>query len=152
MSDTLRKQILDKSKSMLQAVTDDGGSIVFGDVFVSKVSPIDLETVSYPCAFVYSGPEKDLNVSGAPNTYESWDWIITIEVWARDEDMEDLLKYVHKKFAELYPTGMIGGLAIDVKRKSCSGTLSVDPTKSLAAIMMDFSVQYRHVFGSPDTV
>jgi hypothetical protein len=83
---------------------------------------------------------------------EQWEWTIIFEVWAKDEDMEHLLGLLHTVMAK---NNSDGGLicstlmgVIDVMRMS-SDMLVVDPDRSLLAMVVTFSVLYRHSYGQP---
>jgi hypothetical protein len=134
---------------MLTSIQENGEA-VFQFVDVGKLSTPDLETAPTPAVWVFQGPEE--YVEKATLGFDTWNWSILIEVWARDAEMEHLLGLIH---AEMGKNNADGGLicsttmgVVDVKRKSCELTL-VDPTKSLEMMSIVYSVTYRNPYGVP---
>lgn len=134
---------------MLTGITENGES-VFQFVDVGKLATPDLETAPVPAVWVFQGPEEF--IENATAGFDTWEWSIYIEVWARDNDLEHLLGLIH---TEMGKNNADGGLicsvtmgVIDVKRKSCELTL-VDPTKSLEMMSIVYSIKYRNPYGVP---
>lgn len=148
MSDTRRQQILARIKTMLESI-EENYIPVFNSVSVGKISPVDIETVKFPSVFVFQGAESRLEDNSA---FEQWDWTISLEVWAKDEDLEHLLGLLHTEMEKNYSDGglicstLLG--VIDVKRTG-SDIMVVDPEQSIVAMIVTFSVLYRHLFGQP---
>lgn len=149
MDESVRQNILDKVKTMLESIVDNSAVALLNEVTVGKITPTTLETVPLPVAFVFPGPDQAAPAGATAIDFETWDWTVTIEVWAKDIDMETILKFIHRKMAKDTPEGLIGGLAIDVKRQSSSGTLVVSNDYSTSAMLIDFLVRFRHPWGAP---
>lgn len=137
MSDSKRTSILNKIVEILTAITD------LKHVENRKISPVDLETVALPCAFVFSGAEQKLNDDKAAIGYENWTWRIVIEVWVKDTDPEILLKQIHDA---MWTNRNIGGFAVTSDRVGVD-MLVVDVTQSIEAMLIDYDVLYRNVKG-----
>ena len=89
MSDSTRKSILAQFTVILASLAS------LKKVESKKISPVDLDTAPFPCAFIYGGTESKLTDGRAVIGYENWLWRITVEVWGKKTDMEDLLKSIH---------------------------------------------------------
>lgn len=134
---TTRENILAQIKTTLEAV------VGMTEVQVNRTIPVDIETVGFPCAFVYSGKETRLTDDRAVIGKENWEWEILIEVWGRDEDMEALLGLVH---TAMYNDYSIGGHA-EYSYRTGVDMLTIDPERSLEAMLLTYSVIYRHTKG-----
>lgn len=145
---THREGILDRIKLMLEGI-EENDMPVFKHVSVGEITPVDIDTVALPAVFVFQGPEKRLV---QVTDREQWDWTIILEVWAKDENMEHLLGLLHTVMAKNYSDGglicstLLG--VIDVMRTG-SDMMIVDPDRSLAAMVVTFTVLYRHEYGQP---
>lgn len=133
-----RTSILSKIETVLQGV--DG----INEVIVDKVTPVSLETVVLPCAFVYSGSEIRLTDDRSVIGYENWEWDILIEVWARDSVMETLLSSIH---SAMFANELMGGYASTSYRTGVD-LFVIDPEQSLQSMLITYKVIYRHVSGS----
>ncbi len=135
---TKRSDILTYIGTMLGEISD------IKEVFVNKPTVVDLDTVSLPCAFIFSGPETRLvdphySVIG----YETWDWNVLVEVWAQDTDMEALLGTIHEK---MHSGEQMNSKAVTSFRTGAN-MMVVDPTQSLEVMSIDYSIIYRHIKG-----
>jgi len=135
---TTRANILTTIKTILEGVS------ALQEVQVNKNTLIDMETVKMPCAFVYSGVERRIvepnySVIG----YETWDWSIAIEVWAQDSDMEVLLGAIHEK---MHSGETMSGYAVTSFRTGAD-IYVIDPTQAMEAMLIDYSIIYRHIKG-----
>lgn len=138
MGQSKRQLMLDYIKSRLESLSD------FKHVELNRVTPVDLETTPYPCAFVYSGVENRLTDDRAVIGQENWQWNITIEIWAKnDTDLEDLLKVVHE---EMFAHYNLDGNAVYSVRTG-SDMFTVDPSRFLKGMTVDYMVIYRHEKG-----
>lgn len=137
MADSKRTEILNKIVEVLSTITD------LKHVENRKISPVDLETIALPCAFVFSGAENKLNDDRAAIGYENWNWRITIEVWVKDTDPEALLKQIHDV---MWLNRNIGGYAVTSDRVGVD-MLVVDVTQAIEAMLIDYDVLYRHTKG-----
>ncbi len=137
MSNTTRQNILAQIKTTLEGVES------ITEVQVNKTTPVDIETIGFPCAFIYSGGET--RQQNGPITYETWEWEIQIELWARDSDMETLLGVVH---AAMFADEKIGGYA-DTSYRTGVDMYVIDPLQSLEAALITYLVRYKHVRGTP---
>jgi hypothetical protein len=111
-------------------------------VTAEEVVITDLDTVPMPCAFVVAGAEARIETGTIG--YESWDWSINVEVWAR-EDVEVLLGLIHQK---LYEDPLRSGLAQNTVRMG-SDIFTIEADKQLNGIIINFKVSYRHPWGNP---
>ena len=132
-----RTDILDQLKVTLQSVTG------MSEVLVNRTTPVDIETVGFPCAFVYSGNEIRLTDNRSVIGYENWEWQILIEVWGKDQDMEAFLALIH---AALFADEGISGHAVTSYRTGVD-MLVIDPEQSLEAMLIQYAVIYRHTRG-----
>ena len=134
---TTRENILEQFKTDLTVVT--------GINYVERLkpSPVDIETVPMPAIFIYTGPEVRLRDERAVIGYETWDWEIVLEVWARDTDMEVVLGNIH---AKMFADETLGGYAVTSCRTG-SDSQVVDVEQSLQAMLVLYQVIYRHVKG-----
>ncbi len=138
-TDSTRKLILDKFVSVLETLSS------LSHVEKKKITPVDIETVPFPAAFVFSGAERKLGAgdSNAVIGYENWNWRVTIEVWAKDTDMENLLKEIHDL---MWTNRKLGNYAVTTDRVGVD-FLIVDIEQSIEAMLIDFDVIYRHTKG-----
>ena len=137
MSDSTRQNILNQIVTTLESLS------ALKYVEQKKISPVDLETVPFPCAFVFSGAERKLNDDRAVIGDENWSWRIVIEVWAKDTDMESLLKEIHDL---MWINRSLNGYAALLDRVGVD-FLVVDVEQSIEAMLIDFDVLYRHKCG-----
>jgi hypothetical protein len=133
--------ILSGIKTILEGVSS------IKKVEVNRSSPVDIESVPFPCAFIYSGNETKItegeySVIG----YENWEWIINVEVWyGEGDDGEELLESIHKA---MYTDHSIGGNAVTSSRIR-SEMFLLDPVRIINSMIIDYSVIYRHKNGIP---
>jgi len=133
-----RQLILDYIKTRLSGLS------ALKHVELNRVTPVDLETTPYPCVFVYSGTEVRLTDDRAVIGQENWQWNITLEVWAKDDtDLEDLLRVIHE---EMYNHYTLDGNAVYSVRIG-SDMFTVDPSRYLKGMTVDYMVIYRHEKG-----
>jgi hypothetical protein len=137
MADSVRQEILNEIETILSSLA------TLKHVEKKKISPVDLETVPFPCAFIFSGAEQKLNDGRAVIGYENWLWRVTVEVWGKDQDMEALLKEIHDL---MWTNRNIGGHAITSDRVGAD-FLVVDVEQSIEAILIDFDILYRNTKG-----
>ena len=134
---TTRENILDKAKVILTAV--DG--VLYVDLL--HPSPVDIETIPMPAIFIYTGPEVRLNDNRAVIGYETWQWNIVLEVWARDTDMEALLGKIH---TAMFNDNDFSGSAV-VSYRTGVDMQVVDVEQSLQVMVIEQEIIYRHVKG-----
>ena len=140
MADTKRQQILVKIKTILEGVSS------IKAVEINKTSMIDLETIAFPCVFIYSDAETKLGDDRAVIGYENWEWILNLEIWSDERnDQEVLLGQIHTAMASDHT---LGGLAVTSGRVG-SNLYVLDPTRALSSMVLDYSVLYRHKNGVP---
>ncbi len=135
---TTRENILDTIKTNITAVTG------ISSASLLQPSPVDLDTIAMPAAFIYTGAEVRLADNRAVIGYETWQWEVFIEVWARDTDMEALLGLIHSK---MYLDEEIGNYAVISYRTGVDMQV-VDPEQSLQVMLITYEVIYRHVKGT----
>lgn len=140
---TTRQEILAEIKSTLEDIVDGNGDKVFKSVGDTR-SPIELETVPLPSAFFYSGRETRINEGvEAVIGKENWEWIVTLEIWAQDLDMEELLEYIHEA---MYANNTLGNHAEWSERMGVD-FFTIDPAQQLQAMVIAYRVIYRHDLG-----
>lgn len=140
MADTKRQQILDRIKTILLGVSG------MSAVEVNKTSVIDLETIAFPCAFIYSSACTKIGDDRAVITYENWEWMLDVEVWCDERtNQEAMLGLVHAAMAGDHT---LNGLAVTSDLIG-SDLFVLDPTRSISSMVMNFSVIFRHKNGIP---
>lgn len=95
-----------------------------------------------PAAFVYAATEVRKDETSAT---EIWDFEVAVEVWAKENELEELLGLVHKK---LYEDRRRGGMALKTERLD-SSVFVIDPERSLGGILMTFLITYYNKLGNP---
>lgn len=137
---TQRQLILDRIKTILEGVSS------LKNVEINKTGPVDLETVAFPCAFIYSDRETKIGDDRSVIGKENWEWMINIEVWSSDDQVQEtLLGEIHTAMAADYT---IGGYAVTSDR--ISATMYVlDPERAINSMVLDYQVIYRHKVGVP---
>lgn len=133
---TVRQNIIANIVTELQEVSQ------LKSVTAEEVVITDLDTVPMPCAFVVAGGES--RVETGTIGYESWDWSINVEVWAKT-DLEVLLGIIHQK---MYEQPLRGGYAINTVRVGAD-IFTIESDKQLNGLMINFLVRYRHPWGNP---
>ena len=137
---TTRQNILDHIKTILETI------VSIKSVEINKTSVVDIESIAFPCAFIFSDRETKLGDNRSVIGYENWEWIINIEVWSDERnDQETLLGEIHTAMAADYT---IGALAATSDRIGAS-LFVLDPTRSLSSMVLDYSIIYRHTVGIP---
>ena len=76
--------------------------------------------------------------------YENWEWTVLIEVWGKEQDMEALLKLVHDA---LFANEQISGHAVTSYRTGVD-MLVLDPDRHMEAMLIQYTIVYRHTRGS----
>lgn len=137
MANSVRQNILSEIVTILETL------VTLKHVELKHVSPVDLDTVALPCAFVFGGADKKLNDDRALIGCENWLWRIVIEVWVKDVDPEDILKEIHDV---MWTNRDIGGYAITSDRVGVD-LLVVDVEQSIEALLIDYDILYRHERG-----
>lgn len=135
-----RANILNKIKEVIKSVP------LIKTVEVDRLDSIDLAKLPLPSVFIYGGNDNRVD-SGRDATigFETWDWEIFIEAWAKDADMEKLLAEIHKV---MYQNNKLGGLA-DYSARYGSEVFVVDPTRRIKGILLKYRVLFRHPLGQP---
>jgi len=140
MADTKRQQILAQIKTILKTVSS------IKSVEINKTSMVDIETIAFPCAFIFSDRETKLGDDRSVIGYENWEWMINIEVWSDERsDQETLLGEIHTVMAADH---QINGLAVTSDRVGAS-LFVLDPTRSISSMVLDYQIIYRHRNGTP---
>lgn len=135
-----RANILSKIKDVIKSVS------LIKTVEVDRMDGIELAKLPLPAVFIYGGNDRRVD-SGRDATigFETWDWEIFIEIWAKDADMERLLAEVHKV---MYQNNKLNGLA-DYSARYGSEVFVVDPTRRIKGILLKYRVFFRHLLGQP---
>lgn len=142
---TSRQKILARFETLLGSIT---GTYKFSYIEVNKMTPVDIKKHSFPMGFIYSGGEQlDTDEYGS----EHKNWEITLEMWDKETDMEDLLPAVNTVIWADYLTanedpvsGSLEDLVSSMRRVD-TDTYVIDPTKNINGL----SITYRIVH-SPD--
>jgi hypothetical protein len=133
---TTRQNIISNIVAELQEISQ------LKSVTAEEVVITDLDTVPMPCAFVVVGPETRLDVGTIG--YETWNWSINVEVWAKT-DLEVLLGLIHTK---MYEQPLRGGYALNTVRVG-SDIFTIESDKQLNGLLINFQIHYRHSWGNP---
>lgn len=136
MADTVRKQILNTIATLLARAG-------FATVQLQRISPIDLETLGLPAVFVYAGKER--REESTTIGRESFVLEVEIEVWGKEEELEELLGLVHLTLAQ---DMTLGGKAVLLQRRGADSYI-IDPERSLGGMLITYEVLYSHVEGDP---
>ena len=137
MSNSTRQNILNQLEVLLEALTQ------IKKVEQNRSTPVDLETQPLPCAFIYSGPERKLGDDRAVIGRENWEWVIPIEIWSNNKDLETLLKLIHDY---LFQNRTLGGYAVTSERTGVD-VQSIDLSRDLKSMIIEYTVLYRHTIG-----
>jgi len=141
---TTRQEILGEIKSTLENIVDSSDNQIFKFIGDTQ-SPINLDTVPLPAIFYYSGREIRLESDDrAVIGKENWEWYITLEVWAQNTDMEELLEDIHEA---LYSNYTLGRHAEWSERMGVD-FVTIDPAEHLQAMVIPYRVIYRHNLGN----
>ena len=137
---TTRQNIFAQIKVILETV------LSLKSVEINKTSVVDIETISFPCAFIFFDRETKLGDDRGIIGYENWEMSVSIEVWSDERnDQEVLLGEIHTAMAADYT---IGSFAVTSDRIGAS-LFVLDPTRSISSMVIDYSVLYRHLNGIP---
>jgi len=130
-----------KRNRILQLIANAVKSIPYiKTVEVDRINAVDITKTSLPAIFIYGGNDKSIDdVIGM----ETWDWEISVEVWAKGKDMEDILADIHKKLHAI--NGKTG--EINTITRTSSEMFVVDPTKLIKGMLLKYSVIYRNPLG-----
>lgn len=140
---TVRQNILARIKTDLEAILSDG-EVLFKSVQCKQPGLPDIESVEYPCAFIYSGPEVRVeDPTRAVIGYETWDWTIMIEAWVKYDSAESILPLIHKALADDYT---LGQNAVLCKRIGVDMWV-IDPEHDWCSMVIPYAVSYRHPKG-----
>lgn len=134
---TTREQILEKIQLDLKATE------YFIEVYNRHPSLPDIEQATFPCVFVYSGPETRITDNRSAIGSETWEWHIVLEVWGRESEMEPFLGYIHRALFNDYT---LGGLIVIAERVGVDMWV-LDPEHDWCSMVVPYSVLYRHTLG-----
>jgi hypothetical protein len=137
MEDSARKRILDRFQTLMNSVS----GINYTEV--NRMTVVDIGEVRFPSVFIYSGPENRLKDDRAAIGYENWEWRVYLEVWGESMDAEDMLKKIHETVFSDYT---LGGNCFEAVRTGADMWV-VDPARVLSAMLIEYTVMYRHVLG-----
>jgi hypothetical protein len=134
---TTRKKILNRFETLMKSISD------FKYTEINRMTIVDIDTVPFPSVFIYSGQENRLKDDRAAIGYENWDWRVFLEVWGENADMEEMLRKIHRTVFEDYT---LGGNCFEAVRMGAEMWV-VDPDRILTAMLIEYSVTYRHPLG-----
>ena len=135
---TVRESIWTDIKETIEGVSE------IKTVELHKASPIALDIAVFPAAYIYL--EADAGEEG--NREETWVMKIAVEVWTKNDDLEDLLGKVHQA---MYEDKTRGGYADHTVRTGSEIFMDIVPDRSIGVVMAKFDVVYKHVQGNPFT-
>jgi hypothetical protein len=138
VANTVREEILSHIKTTLEGVS----GIQY--VEIERSLPVDLDTAPLPSCFVYTDSEEKCRDDRAAIGWETWDWKLIIEVWAKDTSMEHLLGDIHNA---MFVDNDLGGHAVSNERMGVSFHI-IDITKSLKSMLLSYYILYRHRLGN----
>lgn len=137
MEDSARKRILARFQSLMDSVS----GINYTEV--NRMTVVDIGEVKFPSVFIYSGPENRLKDDRATIGYENWEWRVYLEVWGESMDAEEMLVKIH---AAVFGDYTLGGNCFEAVRTGVDMWV-VDPSRVLSAMLIEYTVVYRHVLG-----
>lgn len=142
---TTRQNILETIKTDLEGIIDtETHEAVFKYVSVARIPPTELDTVPLPACFIYSESEKRITDERSVMGRETWEWIVVLEVWALDKDLENLLEYIHET---LYADYRFGNYAQGSHREGVD-FFTIDTTMRTEGMVIPYNIQYCHVAGA----
>jgi hypothetical protein len=134
-----RTDILNAMATALTTIT------TISTIEVNRVTPVDLDIVSLPALFIYSGEEHRVENERQTMGYETYEWIVILEVWGNiDTNLETLLTSIHNIMFTNY---QFGGKAVYSFRTGVD--MQTLPEESLNAMRIEYTVVYRHIMGTP---
>lgn len=98
---TARQTILEHYETAIDTVPS------IRNISLNKLDSRDIKETKLPAAWIFSGAERRGDFKYG---VEWWDWDIIVQVWARNEDMEELLsavntaiytRYVDEEFVDI---------------------------------------------------
>lgn len=137
---TKRENILNKIKEILDDIED------VKYVEIDRMLQPDLETIPLPSVFIYPGSETRVT-SGGVIGYETWEWVITLEVWSDVSivTLESLLNDIH---TTMFTNERIGNYA-DYSYRLSSEFFYIDPEKNLKGMILNYLIRFDHPKGTP---
>ena len=142
---TSRQIILARFETLMNGVTTPNK---FEHVEINRTTPIDIRKMPFPMAFIYGGS----SVRGTEEygqDHRLWD--VTLEVWAKETDMETLLPIIHAVIWDDFMTAEedpIAGSLEDLLNGLVIADLDIyhiDPAKNLNGLSILYQVNH-----SPD--
>lgn len=136
---TVRTQLLKQFKALL---TD--GEAAITHIEINRPTAPDLENVAFPAAFIYSGRARRLEGVVHEETFE---WEVMIALWAKDQDIEELLGRVQQTLAS--DTALTLNGVADRSWLIDAEPLTVDDINETKSFLLTYEVEYHHPFGQP---
>ena len=90
---TTRQTILEHYKTAIDTIP------AIKNIHLNKLDSRDIKETKLPAAWIFSGAERRGDFKYG---VEWWDWDIIVQVWARNEDMEELLSLVNSAIYTRY--------------------------------------------------
>ncbi len=138
MASTIREYIWANIKATIEGISE------IKSVEFHKASPISLDIAVFPAAYIYL--EADAGEEG--NREETWTMKVAMEIWTKNDDLEDLLGKVHQA---MYEDKTRGGYADHTVRTGSEIFQDIIPDRSIGVVMAKFDITYRHIQGNPFT-
>jgi hypothetical protein len=119
---------------------------------VDRSFAVNIDSAPMASCFVYAGPETRVTADNeATLGYETWDFVIVVEIWARKNDIEILLGRLHKVVAEDRYLQKIGGMRLlsgtGIKRDEANPQY-FEVTEDKRAMVVSFTARYNHAIGN----
>jgi hypothetical protein len=135
---TKREQILEVIKTIFE------GTRLFKTVKIENFDLIDLQKTALPVAYIYKGKEVRADDSDRGTIgFETWDWTVVIEIWAKDGDLEDFLDTIH---TAMFANYRFNGLARYSYRTSAEPFM-VETSMMVHGMSITYQVLYEHPQG-----
>lgn len=134
---TIRNQILDRIKVILEAITG------IEEVSIDKTTLISIDSVPMASCFIYAGPETRAKDDRQVLGRETWVFIVQIELWTYIEDSETMLGSIHDA---MYADRTLSGLAVNSYRIGADSRY-FDLDGQRKAMLIPFEIVYRNILG-----
>jgi hypothetical protein len=126
---------------------------------VDRSLAVNIDTAPMASSFVYAGPETRVTADNeATLGFETWDFTVIVEIWARKNDIENLLAKLHqaindnrfltvvKYVTTSNPSGrLLSGTGI---KRDGADPQYFEVAEEKKAMIVPFVCRYRHTIGN----